>query len=80
MGYYLSLLLYRLLFNIMIVLFLGGNEELVASLVELYHDVYNLAILYLMFSFTLINTHDALYLSPHNFLFEFHLKVITNVC
>ena len=53
MGYYLSLV-DRLLFNIMIVLLLGGDEEFVASLVVLYHDVYNLAILYLLFSFTFI--------------------------
>jgi hypothetical protein len=63
-----SLLLYRLLFKIMCVLFLGGNEEFVVSLVVIYHHVYNLALLSIVFSivfsFTFVNTLDIVYLSP----------------
>ena len=60
----MSLLLYRLLFKIMCVLFLGGNEEFVVSLVVIYHHVYNLALLSIVFSFTFVNTLDIVYLSP----------------
>ena len=64
----MSLLLYRLLFKIMCVLFLGGNEEFVVSLVVIYHHVYNLALLTIVFSivfsFTFVNTLDIVYLSP----------------